>query len=324
MNLLINKNTYRFFFGFILILLTFFYLDFKEILNILSVNHFYVLIMVQPLQVLSIYVLSRRFSILSGGIKNKEKNYFKAYLLSIGLNTFIPARLSELIKITYMKKKGNLSTTHYLSALILERYLDIIFLIILIFLGILFSLVEFNQKILIFLIALIGIIFTLFFLNSFVLQKILNLLKKFLDYKYYKITKNFFDLISKKIFKLDFLYSFLPSLFVWAISFLLVFIILKYLHGDLVDAYRASIIFLSLTLSRIIPGLPANLGTFELAIIFSMSKLGFEINDAFLTAITIHLSQIIFPTLISLIIFTNEGLGIKSFLKSTKNFIKND
>ena len=26
-----------------------------------------------------------------------------------------------------MKKKGNLSTTHYLSALILERYLDIIF-----------------------------------------------------------------------------------------------------------------------------------------------------------------------------------------------------
>ena len=77
-------------------------------------------------------------------------------------------------------------------------------------------------------------------------------------------------------------------------------------------------------MSRIIPGLPANLGTFELAIIFSMSKLGFEINDAFLTAITIHLSQIIFPTIISLIIFTNEGLGIKSFLKSTKNFIKND
>jgi len=246
MNLLINKNTYRFFFGFILILLTFFYLDFKEILNILSVNHFYVLIMVQPLQVLSIYVLSRRFSILSGGIKNKEKNYFKAYLLSIGLNTFIPARLSELIKITYMKKKGNLSTTHYLSALILERYLDIIFLIIFIFLGIFFSLVEFNQKILNFLIVLIGVIFTLFFLNSFVLQKILNLLKKFLDYKYYKITEKFFDLISKKIFKLDFLYSFLPSLFVWAISFLLVFIILKYLHGDLVDAYSASIIFLSL------------------------------------------------------------------------------
>ncbi len=324
MKLQINKSTYKFFFGFILILLTFFYLDLKEILNILNVNHFYVLIMVQPLQVLSIYMLSRRFSILSGGIKNKEKNYFKAYLLSIGLNTFIPARLSELIKITYMKKKGNLSTTHYVSALILERYLDIIFLIILIFLGILFSLVEFNQKILIFLIALIGIIFTLFFLNSFVLQKILNLLKKFLDYKYYKITKNFFDLISKKIFKLDFLYSFLLSLVVWVISFLLVFIILKYLHGDLVDAYRASIIFLSLTLSRIIPGLPANLGTFELAIIFSMSKLGFEINDAFLTAITIHLSQIIFPTLISLIIFTNEGLGIKSFLKSTKNFIKND
>ena len=324
MKLPINKSTYKFFFGFILILLTFFYLDLKEILNILNVNHFYVLIMVQPLQVLSIYMLSRRFSILSGGIKNKEKNYFKAYLLSIGLNTFIPARLSELIKITYMKKKGNLSTTHYVSALILERYLDIIFLIILIFLGILFSLVEFNQKILIFLIALIGIIFTLFFLNSFVLQKILNLLKKFLDYKYYKITKNFFDLISKKIFKLDFLYSFLLSLVVWVISFLLVFIILKYLHGDLVDAYRASIIFLSLTLSRIIPGLPANLGTFELAIIFSMSKLGFEINDAFLTAITIHLSQIIFPTLISLIIFTNEGLGIKSFLKSTKNFIKND
>ena len=324
MKLPINKSTYKFFFGFILILLTFFYLDLKEILNILNVNHFYVLIMVQPLQVLSIYMLSRRFSILSGGIKNKEKNYFKAYLLSIGLNTFIPARLSELIKITYMKKKGNLSTTHYVSALILERYLDIIFLIILIFLGILFSLVEFNQKILIFLIALIGIIFTLFFLNSFVLQKILNLLKKFLDYKYYKITKNFFDLISKKIFKLNFLYSFLLSLVVWVISFLLVFIILKYLHGDLVDAYRASIIFLSLTLSRIIPGLPANLGTFELAIIFSMSKLGFEINDAFLTAITIHLSQIIFPTLISLIIFTNEGLGIKSFLKSTKNFIKND
>lgn len=324
MKLLINKSTYKFFFGFILILLTFFYLDLKEILNILNLNHFYILIMVQPLQVLSIYMLSRRFSILSGGIKNKEKNYFKAYLLSIGLNTFIPARLSELIKITYMKKKGNLSTTHYVSALILERYLDIIFLIILIFLGIFFSLVEFNQKILNFLIVLIGVIFTLFFLNSFVLQKILNLLKKFLDYKYYKITKKFFDLISKKIFKLDFLYSFLLSLVVWVISFLLVFIILKYLHGDLVDAYRASIIFLSLTLSRIIPGLPANLGTFELAIIFSMSKLGFEINDAFLTAITIHLSQIIFPTIISLIIFTNEGLGIKSFLKSTKNFIKND
>ena len=59
MNLLINKNTYRFFFGFILILLTFFYLDFKEILNILSVNHFYVLIMVQPLQVLSICAIKK-------------------------------------------------------------------------------------------------------------------------------------------------------------------------------------------------------------------------------------------------------------------------
>jgi uncharacterized protein (TIRG00374 family) len=324
MNLLINKNTYRFFFGVLLILISFFYLDWKELFNNLNINHFYALIIVQPLQVLSIYFLSRRFSILSGGIDNKEKNYFKAYLLSIGLNTFIPARLSELVKITYMKKKGNLSTTHYVSALILERYLDIIFLVILMFLGTLLSLVEFNQKILSILIILIGLIFILFFFNSLVFQKILNFLKKFLDHKYYKIIKDFFDLISKKIFKLDFLYSFFLSLIVWAISFLLVFIILKYLHGELINVYGASIIFLSLSLSRIIPGLPANIGTFETAIVFSMSKLGFNINDAFLTAITIHLSQIIFPTIISLIIFTNDGIGIKSFLKLTKNFVKND
>lgn len=324
MNLLINKNTYKFFFGVLLILASFFYLDWKELFNNLNINHFYALIIVQPLQVLLIYFLSRRFSILSGGIENKEKNYFKAYLLSIGLNTFIPARLSEFVKITYMKKKGNLSTAHYTSALILERYLDLIFLIILMFSGILFSLVQFNQKILGFSIILIGPIFLLFFFNTQIFQKILNFLKKFLDHKYYKIIKDFFYLISKKIFKLDFLYSFLLSLIVWVISFLLVFIILKYLHGNQIDIYGALIVFISLTLGRIIPGLPANLGTFEAAIVLSMSKLGFNINDAFLTAITIHLSQLIFPTIISLIIFTNEGLGIKSFLKSTKNFIKND
>ena len=140
--------------------------------------------------------------------------------------------------------------------------------------------------------------------------------------KYYRIIYDVATQLSNRIKNKEFIFAIILSVLIWLFSFLLVYVVLLVLHGEAIELHGAIFIFLSLTLGRMIPGLPAGVGIFEAAVIFSMSYLGFEASESLVTAVTLHVSQLIFATCAALIIMGNEGTGIMSFIN--RKDIEND
>lgn len=287
------------------------YIDWNSVISYVQTKHLLAIILVQPIQLLILLFLAKRFAVLSEGMQHGKRFYFRAYILSVGLNSFIPGRLSEIIKISYMREKCKLPSAYTISGLLLERAIDIIFLCALILSGVGIIWVNIN---LIHISAIL--ILVIFFLS--LLPKIAFFVSHRISYnEQNKKYKYFFDVVSQlsnRIKNKEFMFAIILSVVVWLLSFLLVYLVLKVLHGAEINLYGSIIIFSSLTLSRIIPGLPAGVGIFEAAVIFSMNYLGFDTSESLVTALTLHTSQLIFVTLAALLIMGKDGTGILSFI----------
>ena len=75
----------------------------------------------------------------------------------------------------------------------------------------------------------------------------------------------------------------------------------------------------AMAVGRAIPGLPAAIGTFEAAIVLVMHQLGFGLSEAFATAFTIHASQLVIITLVSLLVLGKNGTGLRSMIHRLKD-----
>jgi hypothetical protein len=89
------------------------------------------IILLQPLAFMCAVFLGKRYSVLLRSDEVRFGTAFKAVILSNGLNVVLPARLSELLKATYVNEKTGHSISKALSAVVLERIGDIIILLLL-------------------------------------------------------------------------------------------------------------------------------------------------------------------------------------------------
>ena len=98
----------------------------RTLMQYFDVRYLLAMVMVQPLVLASLVLLSVRYAVL---IDRPNLSYFaaaKAVTLSQGLNLFLPARLSELLKATYLRNRAEVPMSASLSAMLLERTVDLI------------------------------------------------------------------------------------------------------------------------------------------------------------------------------------------------------
>ena len=282
--------------------------DTKGILNQakVSINFFNYLIGMIVFLV-SLYFRALRWeALVYGNIIPSSKKSFKNYLtyvVSDGLNNLLPFRTGDFYRITFTKNESNQSVGKLLILLIFERVFD---LIILLLFGV-FALFSIKNN----------AIFQEFFLNLlnwfltkqyiFLLVITSTLIITYSVIKLCKLDTKIQELIirfrklSIPLFKVIFF-----TLLTWLFEFFVFIIIFKTLVID-IEILEMFIVFISSTLSTLIPSAPGYIGTFHFISSEILGLFYVSVSIASIYSVIIHL-VLVLPTILISVFYLNVRL----------------
>ncbi|GAB2912774.1 lysylphosphatidylglycerol synthase transmembrane domain-containing protein [Paralcaligenes ginsengisoli] len=276
-------------------------------LRILDLRHSLAILAVQPVVLISLILQGIRHTVL---IDTPGLSYFtvtKAVTLSQGLNLLLPARLSEILKATYLRNRANVPMSIGVSAVLLERTVD---LIILTLLGVLCLLFFFAMvsKTAVFLFAVLTI--TIIGVALWGRRGILSLAQALPWPRVGNLIERTHSHFASTLTDRAFAHGLWLGLLVWGLSFLNIHLILDLAGSVEVGIYGALLVFVCTTIGGAVPALPGGLGTYEAAAVFALTSLGYTFADALALAVTIHVAQLVLPIILALIIMLTERIGL--------------
>lgn len=295
-----------------LFLLSVFYVDWRTVAAQFDSAHLKAFVFAQPFQLLTLFLVSVRLLLLCGGSRHDLRNILVGYILSVGMNTFIPGRLSEIIKISYPMKFGHLKAAQLTAAVILEKYFDAISLFLFIALGFGAAWISINPT-LIYTATTVSIVAAVFLpkaVQSLALRFGLQNSKN----RLFRLGSDVLDSIASVVTSLTFCYAAIITASSWLVSFASIALILNIVLPSTMTLETFLLVFSAMALGRAIPGLPGSIGTFEASIVFALMSKGYAFPESMAAALLIHASQIGISTFLALMIFTIEGAGLKPML----------
>lgn len=269
-------------------------------------------LIVQPILLIGLLLQGIRHAVL---IDRPNLSYWtatKAVALSQGMNLLLPARLSELLKATYLRDRASIPMSAGVSAVLLERTVDLIIVGILgfaclFFFGTLVSqtlVVVFSSIALLMLgVALWGRKYVLAFAHSLPWERVRGLIER--AYLHFSAS-----LRNRVFFRGVWL-----GLLIWTVSFLNVFLFLSVAGGAQMSLYGALLVFVCTTIGSAVPALPGGLGTYEAAAVYALTSLGYPFADALALAVVLHGAQLVLPLILALVVTLTERLGLLSLIK---------
>ena len=206
---------------------------------------------------------------------NKKCSYktaLEASMLSLVANSFIPAKMGEISKIFYIHKKEGIKKRKILSAVIFERFSDIVSLSLFLILSGYIFISDDLYYIIALLIIFIGVVSFVLLKNHYIfLKKIVKKIKyrKIKIYLYLFIKEVYFHLTDIHIFKL-----LLISLFIWCIYVFTNIVFFKY--AILIDINFMQIFAISMIAFAItaLPVTPGGIGTFQAVFLLMLTPHG--------------------------------------------------
>jgi len=260
--------------------------ELNRLLNIIGeINFFYILLAVLLL-FLSVFIRSLRWQLLFNDNQPSINKLFGSQLIGYFGNNIFPLRSGELLRCIFLSKYYKIPKSTVFGTVILERFLDVIGMIIL--LGF-FLILSDNPIDIIYLFIAILLIIILFLFHKF------NFFYKG-DNKFLLIINNIFNGF-KGLSYANFPSVIFYTLLIWSIYVIMVYLV--QLSIDLIDLNIINCIFVlfisSLALS--IPSAPANVGTFEFSIIYALGIIGSSLY-ALEFAVILHMVTFIPYTLI--------------------------
>lgn len=270
---------------------------------------------VQPIVLMGLFVQGVRHAVL---IDRPNLTYItatKAVTLAQGLNLLIPARLAEFLKATYLRDRAQVSISVGLSAVLLERTVD---LIIVGTLGLicLFFFAAMVNKVLVVGLVLVALVIIMVALwgrrGIYAFSRLLPWprLAAFIEQAY----AHFGSILRQG----QFFVGLILGLIAWALSYANVAILLS-VAGDVpVGAFDALLVFVSTTIGGAVPALPGGVGAYEAAAVFALMPLGYPFHEALALAITIHAAQLVLPLLLSLLLLVSERVGLAGLIADVR------
>ncbi len=248
----------------IFILILIFKIDFEKLLQIVRIDYryltgaFIVLLMssiIRPIRWQ--YILEKL------NINYSFKKTYWLYYIGVLMGNITPGKIGEFGKIAYLKKDGN-TTSNSLISIIIDKIIDLIFLVIVSGIGIIvfykFLKIDILPTLIIILIALLLLIIILKTRAHKTLIKRLHLsdfIKKFKLYKF----KNYF-------------YIFLLTIFYWLSHYVIFFLLARSIGIDQLSFINLA---LSITMTGLIVLLPISIlgiGTRDISLLFLFSFFG--------------------------------------------------
>jgi uncharacterized membrane protein YbhN (UPF0104 family) len=271
---------------------------------------------VQPIVMLGLFLQGVRHAVLIGQPDLSYLTATKAVTLSQGLNMLLPARLSEVLKATYLRDRAKVPMSAGVSAVLLERTVD---LIIVGFLGLVclffFATLVSKELIFAFVVMSAGILGLALWGQRGVLAVVRVIpwprISEFAERAYLHF--------SGSLKRPRFFLCLGLGLIIWGLSFLNVSLLIGFSGGIQIGVYGALLVFVCTTVGGAVPALPGGLGTYEAAAVFALMSLGYPFADALALAVTIHGAQLILPVILAFGIMLTERLGLSSLIADLRN-----
>jgi uncharacterized membrane protein YbhN (UPF0104 family) len=269
-------------------------------------------LLVQPLLLIGLLLQGIRHAVL---IDRQNLSFWtatKAVSLSQGMNLLLPARLSELLKATYLRDRANIPMSAGVSAVLLERTVD---LIIVGFLGgiclFIFGTLVSKTLVVVFSSVALIIVGVALFGGSYILA-----FARFLPWEIAgglveRIYSHFIASLKNRVF----FHGVWLGLLIWIISFLNVFLLLSVAGGTQMSLYGALLVFVCTTVGSAVPALPGGLGTYEAGAAYALTSLGYPFAEALALAVVLHGAQLVLPLVLALVVISTERLGLLSLVR---------
>jgi uncharacterized protein (TIRG00374 family) len=213
------------------------------------------------------------------GIVYSFKDSFLMYTAGMYIGILTPGRLGEITKALYLKKDGH-SMGKSLVGAVLDRIIDLFFLLIFVFLGALFFLADYKKQVMIFAGGLIVAIFLfMIFLKIGLINWFLNKIFIILVPKKYRDSwkTNFQDFINDfKIYNLkDYIYILVITVISWILYYLQMYVLAKGININVSFFYLS----LSITVAGFITLIPisiSGIGTRDAALILMLTPFSID------------------------------------------------
>lgn len=268
-------------------------------------------LVVQPIILCCFVVLATRHVLLVGMPRIGLGVAFRAIVLSQGLNLVLPARLSELLKATYLRDHASVPLSSGVSAVVLERTVDVLIVAALGALGVVqyfdrgnFASVPF------FGLGLALVVFVLVRFPDFVLRLVHRVPSKRLAGFLERTFLHFSATAGTRAFW----QALLLGGVAWALSYINILVFLEMAGSLPIGFSGALLVFVLTTLGGAIPALPGGLGTYEAAGVIALRSLGYSFDEALVLSLTMHAAQLVLPFVLAVLIMLTERLGISSLL----------
>lgn len=273
---------------------------------------------IQPFIVLGLLAQAHRHRMLIRSPKVRLLVAFQAMTLAQGLNLVLPARLSELIKATYLRDQANVPFSSGLSAVVLERLVDMLIVAVL---GLLAAIQFFERGNFISVPALGLLIGTAFLLLVRFPKPVMGLIQRMpsqrLSGTLARTYSHFIETAGTKAFWK----AVLLGLLIWGLSYLNIFVFLSLAGSIPVGLSGALLVFVMTTLGGAIPALPGGLGTYEAAAVIALRSLGYSFDEALALALVMHAAQLALPFLMAMLLMLQKRLGILSLISDIRRGI---
>ena len=266
---------------------------------------------VQPLILLGLVVHSMRHIVLIGEPRVPLMRAVKAMTLSQGLNLLLPGRLSEVLKGTYLRDHAGVPLSVGISAVMLERTVDLLIVAALGFLGLALFMAGVDYK-MVLVFGTVGA--TILLVALFARDSMLRLARALPWPRLASFAEQAYLHFAATVRTAAFFKALALGVIVWAISYANILVFL-HLAGSIPIGFSGALLVLVFTtIGGAVPALPGGLGTYEVAGVVALRSLGYPFDEAIPIVIALHAAQLILMFVLALTVMLTERIGLSSLI----------
>ena len=278
-------------------------------IEIKNADYLYILIATFLLLV-TVFLRSLRWNIL---LKYSSGTFtlFKVQMIGYFVNNVLPFRAGELLKSFLIGRKEDISKSYVLGTIIIERFLDMLMLLVFTIVYILVSPISMIGDIPIYyLLIIILTTIAIFFLLLIIIAKVFVRIKLAQDF-ISKLTRTYRELTFSQ-----FLYVNFYGILIWLIYWFNVELIFRAFNMPL-EAHHSLVVLIVASIINSIPSLPGSIGTFHLGVGTTIVALDFMENSSVESFTTVlHLYGYISLTALGIYYFIiDKTVGIGEIFK---------
>ncbi len=289
---------YSFLIGFLLLGIIVYQIDLKIIYQAIEKINYQLLILALLIAFPLILIKAYRWNYLKKiqGINYKIIDSFLMYGVGTAIGSLTPGKIGDISKISYLKKDGY-SIGKSLTSVIVDRFLDLFYLLAFGYLGIIFFFGFFKKTTLIYSFVILSVILLIFIIKKqFYRQLIKKIFTIIIPLKYQKSWQiNFQEFLNelKKYNKKNYSYLLFITLTAWLVYYAQI-----YLFARSIDLHQIPLLhlILAVTVSGFITLLPVSflgIGTREITLVALLSPLTTNIETIILFSELILLDFIV-------------------------------